>query len=153
MNGLEEERAFDERMAAAVEAATAALVADGRATLTREYEEGPGEFMTLRPTNPRACEVEILLDGYPTVVFGGATDEMFGDDDERIEHLLEDLADVIAGRFVWGCRQEKVLWGLMGTVTIQYGEFLELDGGVRRSFTRGGGEPEGLVEHHTFEPY
>jgi hypothetical protein len=134
-----------QRLVAEVKKATASVIADGHATLTEEFAEGPGDFLTLRPTNPNACEVEIILDGYPTVAYGEATDEMFGDENERIECLLADIADVIAGRFAWGYRQEKAL---RGTVTIQYGEFLG-----RRSFTRGGSEPDGLVEHHAFEPY
>jgi hypothetical protein len=93
----------------------------------------------------------ILLDWYPTVSYDEATDEMFGEDDERLECLKEDLADVIAGRFVWGYRQSKVLWGLLGSVTIQYGDFPGRH--PARSFTRVGANPRGAVEHHTFEPY
>lgn len=150
MDPHEEYTEFNRRMIAAVKAATAEVVESGRATLTQEFEEGPGDYLMLRPTNPMACEVMILIDGYPTVAFDGATDEMFGDDDERIECLVEDIADAIAGRFVWGHRQEKNLWGLFGSTTILYGDFL---GHPERSFTRGGLEPRGAVEHHTFEPY
>lgn len=149
MNRPEEESAFTRRLVREVKNATADVVADGRATLTEEFAEGPGEYLALRPTNPKACEVEILLDGYPTVSYDAATTEMFGDDDERIASLLEDIADVIAGRFVWGYRQEK-LRGPFKPTTILYGEFLGRETG---SFTRGGAEPDGLVEHHTFEPY
>lgn len=150
MNPDEEYMEFNRRIVAAVEAATAEVVEAGRATLTREFDEGPGDYLMLRPTNRKACEVTILIDGYPTVSFDGATCEMFGDDDERIECLIEYIAEAIAGRFVWGRRQEKILWGLFGSTTILYGDFL----GIPDSeFTRGGGEPPGAVEHHTFEPY
>lgn len=148
MSRLEKEAAFNDRIVAAVEEATDAVVADGRATLTHEFDPGPGDYLMLKPAALGACEVMILLDWYPTVSFDNATDEMFGADEQRLTCLKEDLADVIAGRFVWGYRQSKVLWGLLGSITIQYGEFLG-----RRSFTRGGANPRGAVEHHTFEPY
>ena len=147
----EKQADFLARVGATVETAAAEVVADKRATLTQEWVNGPGDVLLLTPANPKACPVMVLLDDYPTVVYDGATDEMFGRVDDRLECLAADIADVIAGRFYWGYRKQKMPWSWVGSSTVMYGEFPGRT--PTRRFTRVGDNPDGVVERHDFEPY
>ncbi len=139
---------WPDRIEALVRQVCAEVIDNGRATVTREILAGPGDCLSVIPTNPDACEVFVVLD-YPTVSYDSATDEMFGDASERLECLRMDLEDVLAGRFEWSHRQSgRSLW----SVTVLHGEFYR-DGVLRRSFSRSGAEPRKAVARHTFAPY
>lgn len=147
----DKQAAFVARVIATVETAAAEVIADERATLTQEWVNGPGDVLLLQPSNPKACPVMVLLDDYPTVVYDEATDEMFGRDNDRLECLAADIADVFAGRFFWGYRKQRMPWSWVGSSTVMYAEFPGRK--PKRRFTRVGANPDGAVERHTFEPY
>lgn len=151
-NRKQARRDFAEAVLRVSRAAAAEVVADGSARLEEGQDLG-GEYARLVPLNPRACEIKIYPD-YPTLCMGPEQHctEMFGSEEQRLRELPQLIRAVISGRYEWRHRQVRgrfLIFTYRHTQLV--GTFLTAE--VPWVFTRQGVEPEGAVQHKTYEPY
>jgi len=136
-----------------VREATAAVVADGIATL-KEGTAGGGRFLHLVPVRRGACDVKVYPP-FPTLCLGPEQHctELFGPEDVRMRDLQRLIKAVIDGRYSWEHRQvqRKVLFIPLYRFTRLIGTFDTPDGPW--VFYRQGGQPREAVAHKTYEPY